>query len=93
MGTVLTASEQGSLNLATLLFETWEESPGNAAITDPNATTSGLSAPKKGRTRNAARTSKLGYSTGRGRFRDIEPTIFNGEDLDIPTYIRKYITL
>ena len=45
-----------------------------------------------GRARGA-KTSKLGYNTGRGRFRDIEATIFNGEDLDIPTFVRKHITL
>jgi hypothetical protein len=36
--------------------------------------------------------SKLGFNTGKGRFRDIESTIFNGEDLDIPTVVRKHIS-
>lgn len=31
--------------------------------------------------------------TGRGRFNNAEPTIWNGEDLDIPTFIRHNITL
>ena len=31
--------------------------------------------------------------TGRGRFKDAEPTIWNGEDLDIPTFIRKNLNL
>ena len=31
--------------------------------------------------------------TGRGRFQNAEPTIWNGEDLDIPTFIRKDISL
>ena len=30
---------------------------------------------------------------GRGRFNNAEPTIFNSEDLDIPTYLRKNISL
>ena len=30
---------------------------------------------------------------GRGRFQNAEPTIWNGEDLDIPTFIRKDINL
>ena len=30
---------------------------------------------------------------GRGRFKNSEPTIWNGEDLDIPTYLRRNITL
>ena len=31
--------------------------------------------------------------SGRGRFQNAEPTIWNGEDLDIPTFIRKDISL
>lgn len=30
---------------------------------------------------------------GRGRFHDVEPTIFRGEDLDIPTYVRRKIAI
>jgi len=30
---------------------------------------------------------------GRGRFKDAEPTIWDGEDLDIPTFIRKGLNL
>ena len=31
--------------------------------------------------------------TGRGRFNNSEPTVWNGEDLDIPTFIRRNISL
>ena len=31
--------------------------------------------------------------TGRGRFKNAAPTIWNGEDLDIPTFIRKNLNL
>lgn len=30
---------------------------------------------------------------GRGRFTNVEPTIYNGEDLDVPTFSRRNITL
>ena len=30
---------------------------------------------------------------GRGRFNNSAPTIYNGEDLDIPTFIRRNINL
>ena len=30
---------------------------------------------------------------GRGRFKNAEPTIWNGEDLDVPTFIRRNISL
>lgn len=29
--------------------------------------------------------------TGKGRFRDLTPTLYGGEDLDIPTFIRRGI--
>ena len=31
--------------------------------------------------------------SGRGRFKNAEPTIWRDEDLDIPTFIRKNLTL
>ena len=34
-----------------------------------------------------------GGPSGRGRFNNSEPTIWNGEDLDIPTFIRKNLNL
>jgi len=40
------------------------------------------------------RHSVLGSGpTGRGRFNNAEPTVWNGEDLDVPTFLRKNITL
>ena len=40
------------------------------------------------------KTSPLGVGpSGRGRFANSEPTIYNGEDLDIPTFVRQNITL
>ncbi len=31
--------------------------------------------------------------SSKGRFKDVEPTVQNGEDLDIPTYIRRGISI
>jgi hypothetical protein len=30
---------------------------------------------------------------GRGRFTNVEPTIYNGEDLDVPTFTRRNVIL
>ena len=43
--------------------------------------------------RRKARGSLGNGPSGRGRFQNAEPTIWNGEDLDIPTFIRKDISL
>jgi cell division protein FtsZ len=32
-------------------------------------------------------------STGKGRFKDVEPTLYEGEDLDVPTFKRRGIRL
>lgn len=36
---------------------------------------------------------RLDTTSGRGRFQGVEPTVLDGEDLDIPTFIRRGITL
>lgn len=44
--------------------------------------------------RKNLRQSKLELSpTGKGKFKDVEPTIYDGEDLDIPAFLRKGIQL
>ena len=46
----------------------------------------------KKRRKRTARTLGVGPQ-GRGRFNNAEPTIWNGEDLDIPTFLRRNISL
>ena len=71
-----------SLSVVVMLFE----SNGRADASDrPGGVMSG---------RHRKPKSALGAAPGgRGRFQNAEPTIWNGEDLDIPTFIRKDITL
>jgi len=71
----------GRLSVVVLLFE-------SSAKTDPNPTPSVMS----GRRRRGKAPLGVG-PTGRGRFKNAEPTIWNGEDLDIPTFIRKSLNL
>lgn len=50
--------------------------------------------PKQGWKKRKSRQmqTKLSFeATGKGRFKDIEPTILDGEDLDIPTFVRREI--
>ncbi len=50
-----------------------------------------------GRLRQAARRLRQGLLpleiVSRGRFEKSEPTIYRGEDLDVPTYIRRGVSL
>lgn len=48
---------------------------------------------KSGAKRRADRIAVLAPTQGRGRFASAEPTIWHGEDLDMPTYLRQNIAL
>lgn len=43
--------------------------------------------------RNKSKSKLSPGATGKGKFQNVEPTIYNGQDLDIPTYLRKNIHL
>ncbi len=43
--------------------------------------------------RRKSRTALNAGPSGRGRFKNVEPTIWNGEDLDTPTFVRKNLSL
>lgn len=58
----------------------------------------GESSEKPGGVMSSKRRRKAGTALnigpqGRGRFNNAEPTIWNGEDLDIPTFLRRNISL
>ncbi|MBM4164268.1 MAG: hypothetical protein FJ222_07495 [Lentisphaerae bacterium] len=95
MGTIVDAGYDGCLCVIALVFETWRETgagPSGATPAerlDARPTLSGVARRSRATT---GTKSKLGFNTGKGRFRDIESTIFNGEDLDIPTVVRKHIS-
>ena len=72
----------GRLSVVVMLFES------NAKAEDKPQPNSAMS------TRTRKPRGPLGVSpNGRGRFKNAEPTIWNGEDLDTPTFIRKNISL
>ena len=80
--TVNDAAFNGRISVVVMLFESNGKSDDDA---------------KPGTVMGARRRkskSVLGSGpSGRGRFQNAEPTIWNGEDLDIPTFIRKDINL
>jgi len=75
------ATFSGRISVVTMLFE--------ANGKDDDTTTEGV---VRGNRRN--RHTVLGTGpTGRGRFNNAEPTIWHGEDLDTPTFLRQNINL
>ncbi len=72
----------GRISVVLMLFEAGSKSDDDAK---PTSVMSGRKRRRKG-------VLDVG-PTGRGRFKNSEPTIWNGEDLDIPTFIRKNLSL
>ena len=98
MGTVLDAQYDGRIELVTLAFESWTA----AAQIEPRKETPPTQEPpvaeafpiQPGSRKGRAKGSKLSFgATGRGKFQNVEPTLYNGQDLDVPTFIRRGITL
>ena len=72
----------GRISVVVMLFE-------SAGKAEDGARPGGV---MSGRRRKSKNPLSVG-PTGRGRFNGAEPTIWNGEDLDIPTFIRKNLNL
>ncbi|MBQ7190983.1 MAG: hypothetical protein IJR99_16385 [Kiritimatiellae bacterium] len=89
MGTVQDESYSGSIELVAMVFDSWtvvREQP-------PIATDIPVRVNPRAK-KNASGGSKLGFGPhGRGRFENVETTTFQGEDLDVPTYVRRGMTL
>ena len=72
----------GRISVVVMLFES------NGKTDDPDKPGSVMSSSRR-KGKNILGTGP----TGRGRFKNAEPTIWNDEDLDIPTFIRRNISL
>ena len=72
----------GRLSVVVMLFE-------SVAKSEDAGKPGGVMSSRHHRAKSALAISP----SGRGRFKNAEPTVWNGEDLDIPTFIRKGISL
>lgn len=92
LGTVLDERYSGTVKLVAILFDVIR--PEETTV--PESTTDELQAAvehKRSRRKNRSDSKLAIGATGRGRFQGVEGTILNGEDLDVPTYLRRRITL
>ena len=76
------ATFSGRLSVVIMLFE-------SAAKPEDAGKPGGVMSSRHRKNRGVLTTGP----NGRGRFKNAEPTIWNGEDLDIPTFIRRNISL
>jgi cell division protein FtsZ len=103
MGTVLDPTFEWRIEVVIFCFESSgshqtetkkETSASISATNAPNVPPAEVFHIQPGGARRTKGKSKLTVgATGKGKFQNVEPTIFNGQDLDIPTYIRKNIQL
>jgi len=98
MGTVLDPQFEGRVELVALTFESWAAAAAVEARKEAQSVTEPPVADdfpiQSGTRRSRGKGSKLSFgATGRGKFQNVDPTIVNGQDLDIPTFVRRGIQL
>ncbi len=99
MGTVLDAGYEGRVEVVALAFEGGaaraSEGRGELPLIQEPPVAEAFPIQPGGRKGGRAKGgSKLAYgATGRGKFQNVEPTMIDGQDLDVPTYVRRGILL
>ncbi len=92
MGTTLNDDERNSVTVCALVTGVWREQTAPAVAPElPKSRSQRRSRKKSGQVQLQP---LLGLDmSGRDRFKDVDATIIDGEDLDIPTYLRRGIKL
>jgi cell division protein FtsZ len=88
VGTVLDDTWKNRISITMLVAEQWsveEKEPLSWAKTKGSA--------RSDRKKKDFIQATIEFLPGKGRFKDAEPTVMDGEDLDIPTFIRKNIKI
>jgi len=96
MGTVIDDGLGDRVTLTVLAAEEWAVEPlPELAVSEPNAQAKSSTGPaRRRRRRSGPRQTKLKLDlSGKGRFKNVEPTILDGEDLDIPAFLRRGISI
>ena len=88
MGTVIDDGWKGRVTVTAFVSEIWKPAP----VVEPSHAKAKAKAKttKRGEKKTRSRQAMLRLEPfGRGRFKDVEPTILDGEDLDTPTFVRR----
>lgn len=98
MGTVIDTAWRNRVTIVALVSAGVIEPAAETDAEDEPAAPAGPGEPGVKKRRKGATPShsqaelKLGFSS-KGRFKDVEPTVLDGEDLDVPTYIRRGLSI
>ena len=87
MGATIDADLTDSVLVTIVVSRHWEQEQA------PELASAPIAGRKHGRKQKAqaTQTDLALMAMRKGRFKDVEPTIYQGEDMDVPTFIRKGI--
>lgn len=86
MGTVVDERMKDSIGITAIVAERWSLAPGEEA---PPPDSQGRSGRRRKRPVKDMQTQLALETSGKGRFKGVEPTMMDGEDLDTPTFLRR----
>ncbi len=89
MGTVMDPALDTTLSLATLLFHSWTPSDAADAFVEQTSTKKTASDVPRFAAHGRRGNSKSATSPAGDRFKSTHATIYGGEDLDVPTFMRR----
>jgi cell division protein FtsZ len=104
VGAMIEPGMRDRLSLTVLVTENWlapavptaQEAPSEPPAGMPDKLATGVPAAETADRRDRGKDAqgRLNFDpVDRGRFRNVEPTIKEGEDLDVPTYVRRGVRL
>lgn len=93
MGAVLRSGWRERIGIAVFASEKWEETEEERQSDGPPEGDEEKDTPSSTKRRRKRQSRLALQPKGKGFFNDIEPTLFEGEDLDVPTFQRRNIRL
>lgn len=92
-GTVVDGDAKGALRLTAMAAEAWVPPAAEPELSPTPSAVAPAAAPASPTGRRPVQTHLKLNGPARGRFQALEPTIYEGEDLDIPTFLRRGLSI
>jgi cell division protein FtsZ len=96
MGTAIDEHWRDTVSVTIVASQFWvdEETAAGKAETEPEEDEAARTASGRKKKRSGATQTQLGFEpVSKGIFKDVEPTYIEGEDMDIPTFVRRRIVI
>ncbi len=98
MGTSIDESWNGAISVTLVASRFWraEDESDEKTAADPTPSEESATAPagkKKRKKKETAQSQMILEGISKGLFKDVEPTVIDGEDMDVPTFIRRRVAV